>query len=238
MEEFKDEDIKTTVAVTNDQLPVQSEEEEAEKEQTAFTRSRLYLVGFGVLCTLVAGAAIYMGVKTTAQQDSINDLTTDAQNVMERRMTLMEDINYLIREKDTRCELCPLDWILYKDKCYLFYDKPAPWKTWEESRRFCKKRRADLVIIDDLQEQEFVNKHIKYYYDPSHGYWIGLQHVNNTWTWVDGRVNTLGFWAKNWISTPGPHAIVIPERNPKECWSKEENVFENKFICERDIRKF
>ncbi|XP_007576061.1 C-type lectin domain family 17, member A-like [Poecilia formosa] len=179
-----------------------------------------------------------MGVKTTAQQESISHLTAETQNLMERRMTLNEDIKYLLGEKDKRCELCPLEWILYKGKCYLFYDKPPRWKTWEESQRFCQIRRSHLVVIDDLQEQEFVNTNIKYYYDKYHGYWMGLQEVNNTWIWLDGRTDTLGFWAKKWNSTPGPHVLVLPERNAKDCWSKEENVFENKLICERDTRKF
>uniref|UniRef100_A0A3B3VRW6 C-type lectin domain-containing protein n=1 Tax=Poecilia latipinna TaxID=48699 RepID=A0A3B3VRW6_9TELE len=82
-------------------------------------------------------------------------------------MTLNEDIKYLLGEKDKSvtisrlplnlliiwCELCPLEWILYKGKCYLFYDKPPRWKTWEESQRFCQIRRSHLVVIDDLQEQ-------------------------------------------------------------------------------------
>uniref|UniRef100_A0A3B3Z239 C-type lectin domain-containing protein n=1 Tax=Poecilia mexicana TaxID=48701 RepID=A0A3B3Z239_9TELE len=51
------------------------------------------------------------------------------------------------------CKPCLQDWILFKKKCYLFYNEPAPWKTWEQSRRFCQDRRADLVVIDDLEEQ-------------------------------------------------------------------------------------
>uniref|UniRef100_A0A3B3VCG2 C-type lectin domain-containing protein n=1 Tax=Poecilia latipinna TaxID=48699 RepID=A0A3B3VCG2_9TELE len=83
------------------------------------------------------------------------------------------------------CKPCLQDWIIFKKKCYLFYDEPAPWKTWEQSRRFCQDRRADLVVIDDLEEQEFVNKHINH--DKHNGYWMGLQHLNSKWTWVDGR---------------------------------------------------
>ncbi|XP_014882491.1 C-type lectin domain family 2 member L-like isoform X2 [Poecilia latipinna] len=90
------------------------------------------------------------------------------------------------------CKPCLHDWIFFQKKCYLFYDEPAPWKTWEQSRRFCQDRRADLVVIDDLEEQEFVSKHVKSYFDIQWGYWLGLQQTNNTWTWVDGHVDTLG----------------------------------------------
>ncbi|XP_014882953.1 NKG2-D type II integral membrane protein-like [Poecilia latipinna] len=93
---------------------------------------------------------------------------------------------------DPGCKPCLHDWIFFQKKCYLFYDEPAPWKTWEQSRRFCQDRRADLVVIDDLEEQEFVSKHVKSYFDIQWGYWLGLQQTNNTWTWVDGHVDTLG----------------------------------------------
>ncbi|XP_014835342.1 PREDICTED: C-type lectin domain family 4 member M-like, partial [Poecilia mexicana] len=133
-----------------------------------------------------------------------------------------------------RCKPCLHDWILFQKKCYLFYDEPAPWKTWEQSRRFCQDRRADLVVINDLEEQEFVSKHVKSYFDIQWGYWLGLQQTNNTWTWVDGRVDTLGFWMKEELKTPGPKARLMPGRNPSESWNKADSFFQNKFICEHE----
>ncbi|XP_043974311.1 uncharacterized protein LOC122831856 isoform X2 [Gambusia affinis] len=235
MENTGDNEVYSTGTVNNDKYSPESEAE-AEEEPSPLTRSRLYLLGLGIFGALVAGTVIYMSVKMAVQRENINDLTTERKILIkERKMMQNQELG---QDNDKGCYMCLDDWILYKDKWYLFYDKPAPWMTWEQSRRFCQDRGADLVVIDDLQEQEFVSKHIKYYHSKHNGYWIGLQQVNNTWTWVDGRVDTLGFWVKNSISTPGLYVIVIPERNPKECWSKEENVFENKFICERDVRKF
>uniref|UniRef100_A0A3B3V4Z3 C-type lectin domain-containing protein n=1 Tax=Poecilia latipinna TaxID=48699 RepID=A0A3B3V4Z3_9TELE len=85
------------------------------------------------------------------------------------------------RLMDPGCKPCLHDWIFFQKKCYLFYDEPAPWKTWEQSRRFCQDRRADLVVIDDLEEQFLEKRALKW------GYWLGLQQTNNTWTWVDGH---------------------------------------------------
>ncbi|XP_043974287.1 natural killer cells antigen CD94-like [Gambusia affinis] len=209
---------------------------EAEEETAALTKSRLYLVGLGVFVGLVTGTLIYMSVRMVTVLENINDLTTNKRQLLVETRIMEGQINALTLEIDKECGPCPDDWILYKDKCYLFYDKPAPWKTWEESRRFCQDRRADLVLISDLEEQEFVNKHIKYYYSENHGYWIGLQQVNNTWTWVTGPVDTLGFWMKHTVTTPGPKALVIPRQNPSESWKKAKNGFLNKFICERDSR--
>ncbi|XP_032413089.1 CD209 antigen-like [Xiphophorus hellerii] len=175
----------------------------------------------------------------------IKRLTQERDKLSQEREELRESLEF-IQKFDTFsvkdnclnkiCKPCTGDWILFKKKCYLFYDKPAPWKTWEESRTLCKKKGADLVVINDLEEQEFVSKHIKYYHSEYHGYWMGLQKVNNTWTWVDGRVNSLGFWAKNTVTSPGPKALVIPSQNPSESWKKENNEFMNKFICEHKAR--
>lgn len=57
---------------------------------------------------------------------------------------------------NTACHLCQKNWILYQKKCYLFYNKRSPWKTWNQSRTFCQEKSADLVVIDDLQEQVII----------------------------------------------------------------------------------
>uniref|UniRef100_A0A3B3VF75 C-type lectin domain-containing protein n=1 Tax=Poecilia latipinna TaxID=48699 RepID=A0A3B3VF75_9TELE len=54
---------------------------------------------------------------------------------------------------DPECGPCPDHWIHSRQKCYLFYDEPAPWKTWEQSQSFCQDRLASLVVIGDLEEQ-------------------------------------------------------------------------------------
>lgn len=51
------------------------------------------------------------------------------------------------------CQPCKDDWIAFHNKCYLFYEEKAPWKTWGESRRYCREKDADLVTIDSLREQ-------------------------------------------------------------------------------------
>ncbi|XP_007578787.1 oxidized low-density lipoprotein receptor 1 isoform X1 [Poecilia formosa] len=173
----------------------------------------------------------------------IERLTRERDKLSQEREELKESLEF-IQKFDTfsvkdncpnkRCKPCLQDWIIFKKKCYLFYNEPAPWKTWEQSRRFCQDRRADLVVIDDLEEQEFVNKHINH--DKHNGYWMGLQHLNSKWTWVDGRADTLGFWMKQTVTTPAPKALVVPRQNPSESWKKADNVFLNKFICEHNAR--
>ncbi|XP_043974286.1 oxidized low-density lipoprotein receptor 1-like [Gambusia affinis] len=173
----------------------------------------------------------------------IKRLTQERDKLSQEREELKETLEF-IQKFDTfsvkdncpnkRCKPCLQNWILFKKKCYLFYDKPAPWKTWEQSRRFCQDRGADLVVIDDLQEQIFVNKHIKYYYSKHHGYWIGLQQVNNTWTWIDGHVDTLGFWVKEVSSKT--HGLILPRKDATESWERQDKWFQSKFICEQNAQ--
>uniref|UniRef100_A0A8C7XEN2 C-type lectin domain-containing protein n=1 Tax=Oryzias sinensis TaxID=183150 RepID=A0A8C7XEN2_9TELE len=92
----------------------------------------------------------------------------------------------------TVCQTCPKDWIQFQESCYFFNHFISPWKTWYESRQLCQSNKSDLVVISSLEEQTFIYNTIKYYHDIWHGYWIGLQKVNNNWIWVDGSPDTLG----------------------------------------------
>uniref|UniRef100_A0A096MBP3 C-type lectin domain-containing protein n=1 Tax=Poecilia formosa TaxID=48698 RepID=A0A096MBP3_POEFO len=170
--------------------------------------SRLFLGCLWISSILVAGSIVYMNVKMSEQQTEEATLKTEEATQETEEATLKTEEATLKTEEATQeaeeatlkfdifpindfcpakgCKPCLHDWILFQKKCYLFYDEPAPWKTWEQSRRFCQDRRADLVVINDLEEQEFVSKHVKSYFDIQWGYWLGLQQTNNTWTWVDG----------------------------------------------------
>ncbi|XP_014834888.1 PREDICTED: NKG2-D type II integral membrane protein-like isoform X2 [Poecilia mexicana] len=209
----------------------QSSGEEEEEKPTALTRSRLYLVGLGIFVALVAGTLIYMSVRTITVLENISDLTIKKKQLLVETEIMEGQIYALNLEINTKCGPCPDHWIHSRQKCYLFYDEPAPWKTWEQSQRFCQDRLARLVVIGDLEEQKFVSKHIKYYNSEHNGYWMGLQNVNYNWTWLDGRIDTLGFWAKDLPYTPGSKVRVLPERNPTNSWKQGMTGFLNKFIC-------
>uniref|UniRef100_A0A5F9CFJ0 C-type lectin domain-containing protein n=1 Tax=Oryctolagus cuniculus TaxID=9986 RepID=A0A5F9CFJ0_RABIT len=54
-------------------------------------------------------------------------------------------------------------------------------ETWNESRNLCQNMDSSLVKIDDIQEQNFIQSHIKY------TSWIGLykKEDKNEWRWQD-----------------------------------------------------
>uniref|UniRef100_A0A8C8DEH0 C-type lectin domain-containing protein n=1 Tax=Oryzias sinensis TaxID=183150 RepID=A0A8C8DEH0_9TELE len=131
---------------------------------------------------------------------------------------------------DGVCQTCPKDWIHFQESCYFFYNLGSPWKTWDQSRQFCQRMKSDLVVISSLEEQTFIKNTIQYYYDTHHGYWIGLQKVNNNWTWVDGSPDTLRYW-----NNPGSSenfAYIIQNATLTQSWIQFRNGFLVRFICE------
>ncbi|XP_067284010.1 CD209 antigen-like protein C isoform X2 [Pseudorasbora parva] len=72
-----------------------------------------------------------------------------------------------------------------------FYYMSSEERSWTESRRYCTEKGADLIIINNTEEQ-FVKK-----ISGNAGVWIGLtdSDVEGTWEWVDGSTLTSGFWA-------------------------------------------
>ncbi|XP_067290051.1 CD209 antigen-like protein D isoform X2 [Pseudorasbora parva] len=83
-------------------------------------------------------------------------------------------------------------WTFYQSS---FYYISTEQKSWTESRRYCTERGADLIIINNKEEQDFV-KNI------SNGIsvWIGLtdSDVEGRWEWVDGsslNSSFSKFWA-------------------------------------------
>ncbi|XP_055522194.1 asialoglycoprotein receptor 2-like [Leucoraja erinacea] len=85
---------------------------------------------------------------------------------------------------------CPEQWTRFNQRCYHFSSTKS---TWEEAKRYCALADAQLVVINDAEEQRFLEKlcHVIR--------WIGLSDSasEGDWRWVDGtdyRFN-LKFWA-------------------------------------------
>uniref|UniRef100_A0A3Q4AUW5 C-type lectin domain-containing protein n=1 Tax=Mola mola TaxID=94237 RepID=A0A3Q4AUW5_MOLML len=77
-----------------------------------------------------------------------------------------------------------------------FYFISSTRKSWNDSRQDCIDRGADLVTVNSLDEQVFLNSLKKMF-------WIGLtdREKEGTWKWVDGSVlNSTGTTCRDWVS--------------------------------------
>ncbi|KAJ7999634.1 hypothetical protein DPEC_G00196440 [Dallia pectoralis] len=81
--------------------------------------------------------------------------------------------------------------VYYNREMDSFKEKINLIKTWEDSRRDCEEKNADLLIIKSREEQVYL-----------HGlnnevFWIGLTDKKHEgkWMWVDGTELTTGYWA-------------------------------------------
>ncbi|XP_037388699.1 CD209 antigen-like protein C [Pygocentrus nattereri] len=184
-------------------------------ERTGSRCSRLAVVCLVLLCVLLLTTTIvfykyYTDVKEENRQtvltlkverethlSSIRNLTKERdqlkssyQNLTEERDQMKKTMNELkdkLMSVNNVTEKVNLEgWKKYGSRYYYF---SAEEKSWNESRQDCRERRADLVIINSREEQEFIKK-------GSRDVWIGLsdEEIEGKWKWVDGSALTTEFW--------------------------------------------
>ncbi|XP_076874360.1 uncharacterized protein LOC143523931 [Brachyhypopomus gauderio] len=126
-----------------------------------------------------------------------DQLRTSNNNLTVERDQLQTSNNNLTVERDQllmdnvvlHTGLSVLGWNYFNSSLYCISNEK---KSWSESRKFCTDRRADLVIINSREEQEFITNIFSHTEA-----WIGLNELDNTWKWVDNKVLTTGFWWSN-----------------------------------------
>ncbi|KAK2915682.1 hypothetical protein Q8A67_000056 [Cirrhinus molitorella] len=122
--------------------------------------------------------------------EETHQLLTDKTNLINERDGLMSKNNELLKERDALRRVFFPEYNGWHYHQYSFYYFSSEKKNWTESRRYCTERGADLIIINNKEEQDFVRKKVSC---GTH-IWIGLTDSDEegTWKWVDGSTPT--FW--------------------------------------------
>ncbi|XP_068111459.1 C-type lectin domain family 2 member B-like [Hyperolius riggenbachi] len=119
------------------------------------------------------------------------------------------------------CKLCPLNWLAFNGKCYLFSEER---NNWTASKENCRRRNAEILSMEDLDEQEFITKQVT----SMHGhFWIGLRKHGSQWKWETGG-------AYKQSITEATHSCTTfgREMTPESCFNP------NKWICEKNMTSY
>ncbi|XP_042341908.1 asialoglycoprotein receptor 2-like [Plectropomus leopardus] len=142
----------------------ESEDAAAEKTQKPKLRHlSVVLLSFGLLCILQAILNVTLRLALTEPTDA---------------------------GETTEEETCPKGWLMFGSSCYFISSQRG--RSWDDSRQYCLRRDADLVVINSRQEQAFLTGFTA-------AAWVGMtdREKEGTWIWVDGTpVNKAGLqWA-------------------------------------------
>ncbi|XP_076874429.1 uncharacterized protein LOC143524897 isoform X2 [Brachyhypopomus gauderio] len=193
--------------------------------------SRLTAVCLVLLCVLLLTVITVMWVTFTAERDQ---LQTSNYNLAIEKDQLQTSYNNLTIERD-QLQTSLGDQIaqLKKEREELKKKLDAiEAKTWSDSRKDCKNRGADLVIINNREEQEFIVKMLG-----SNTAWIGLTDTEKegVWKWVDGTELTTAYWNKNEPNNMHNNEnCVLTGSSDKKGWNDIPCNIEIMWICEKN----
>nr|XP_029524758.1 CD209 antigen-like protein C isoform X2 [Oncorhynchus nerka] len=214
----------------------------------------------GLLCVLLLAGIIGLGVHFTGQhysperdqlqtsfstltkerdqlQTSYSTLTKERDQLQTNYSTLTKDRDQLQREtirlnKKLKGRPCHEGWIKFETSCYFFSTVN---KTWEESRMDCIRREAHLVIINNREEQVFING----LNGANKQIWIGLTDTfaEGTWKWVDGTPLTTTYWGdgqpNSWKETEQDCGEFVHRSTDPGDWNDDGCSVEQYCVCEK-----
>ncbi|XP_050391294.1 uncharacterized protein LOC126810336 [Patella vulgata] len=97
----------------------------------------------------------------------------------------VRDMYQCNQKEDTKATACPKGWIKNLASCYKFFDHPKV--QFSAAQRKCASLRSDLVSINSLKEERFLESHTLSKYKNVYIWRTGGKLVNGTFMWYRGE---------------------------------------------------
>ncbi|KAI7793120.1 putative C-type lectin domain family 17 [Triplophysa rosa] len=153
---------------------------------------------------------------------------TERDGLLTQNNNLTKQRDQLKKERNAHPKNChgTDGWIYYNSSFYFISSEK---KSWIESRSYCRERGADLIIINNKEEQEFVLN-----VTGGEEAWIGLSDSDEEgrWEWVDGSTLTYSFWG---LREPNGGTRENCVESYRSGWNDNSCNKIKKWICERNI---
>ncbi|XP_049900120.1 CD209 antigen-like [Epinephelus moara] len=155
----------------------------------------------------------------------LNDSVSQQNSLTEERDKLNRAIQGCRMELE---KLSPARWMYFRGS---FYHISSDQKTWQESRRDCQQKDADLVIINSKEEQDFTRQFQKYM-------WIGLTDLQTegTWKWVDGTPVTKSYWGPKEPNGGSGENCGEMKFDSENSWNDGSCSLSHFWMCEKKVR--
>ncbi|XP_034456850.1 C-type lectin domain family 4 member E-like [Hippoglossus hippoglossus] len=240
-----DETTYSEVKISKTQRPG-SKQPAASNRRSGVTSERVALL---VLSVLLAAAVTALGVTLYKNTQTIKSLQKLQEEREAKHLTeilsktepcKVEQTSKPPPVRNETCPRCEDGWEPHGGKCYFFSSVTL---TWDQSRTQCTSMRGDLVVINNREEQEFLECRLRgKMNNPEDKFWIGLTDSKNEgeWLWVDNTQldTSLTFWRHrepdNWrgLNSDGEDCVRMGEED-LESWVDGSCESPQKSICEK-----
>ncbi|XP_069489907.1 CD209 antigen-like protein C [Ambystoma mexicanum] len=181
--EFQDRNVYSVLHKPEVNRPTASLDTNHSNEMKALERKLRVWKVLALIVTLFAILIILLGVTLWLTQ---RNMKQDALAQEEQRFLKLQE--NVCDYTGKRCKYCRGNWVYHAGNCYFYHVVPM---NWTDSRAQCRQMEAQLVVVEDAEEQRFLAERVQGLT------WIGLS-TNELGVplWEDGTmlVNETAFW--------------------------------------------
>ncbi|KAK9981558.1 hypothetical protein ABG768_001085 [Culter alburnus] len=199
-------------------------------------------VCLGLICVLLLVIIIFITAKRESLLNSykntveeinqtINNLQDNYTDLTQKKLELENSFNSLSQKKmELESKVTELTREASKQG---FFFISCELKSWSESRKYCRDRGADLVIINTEEKQRLISSVVK------DRVWIGLSDIETEgrMIWVDNSTLNRGFWFRgepNNYEGNEDCVELIPTNDSVNNWNDLPCSEKRKGICEKN----